>query len=140
MSGSTKGQNREQEISGISRALKTLATELNTPVIAVSQLNRALEARQDKTPNMSDLRESGAIEQDADMIMLLNRPAKYDIKEIEVENGRNIPSEGILVCDIAKQRNGSTGDVLLQHNKTVTRIWDYSDNGFGNNDFNENPF
>lgn len=140
MSGSTKGQNREQEISGISRALKTLATELNIPVIALSQLNRALEARQDKTPNMSDLRESGAIEQDADMIMLLNRPAKYDIKEIEVENGRNIPSEGILVCDIAKQRNGSTGDVLLQHNKTVTRIWDYSDNGFGNNDFNENPF
>lgn len=138
MSGATKGQNREQEISGISRSLKTLATELNIPVIALSQLNRSLEARQDKTPNMSDLRESGAIEQDADMIMLLNRPAKYDIEKIEVENGREISSEGILVCDIAKQRNGSTGDVLLQHNKTVTRIWDYDE--FGKNDFNNEPF
>lgn len=138
MSGATKGQNREQEISGISRSLKTLATELNIPVIALSQLNRSLEARQDKTPNMSDLRESGAIEQDADMIMLLNRPAKYDIEKIEVENGREISSEGILVCDIAKQRNGSTGDVLLQHNKTVTRIWDYDE--FGKNDFNNESF
>ena len=139
MSGS-KSQNREQEISGISRALKNLATELNIPVIALSQLNRALESRQDKRPMMSDLRESGSIEQDADVIMLLNRPAKYGIEKVEVENGREISSQGILMCDIAKQRNGAIGEVILHHNQTVTRIWDYDDDGFGNNNFNDNPF
>lgn len=137
MSGS-KSQNREQEISEISRAMKNLATELNIPVIALSQLNRALEARQDKRPMMSDLRESGAIEQDADMIFLLNRPAKYGIEKVETDGGREISSQGILMCDIAKQRNGATGEVMLMHNNTVTRIWDYDE--VGNNDFNNEPF
>lgn len=137
MSGS-KSQNREQEISEISRAMKNLATELNIPVIALSQLNRALEARQDKRPMMSDLRESGAIEQDADMIFLLNRPAKYGIEKVETDGGREISSQGILMCDIAKQRNGATGEVMLMHNNTVTRIWDYDESG--NNDFKDEPF
>lgn len=137
MSGS-KSQNREQEISEISRAMKNLATELNIPVIALSQLNRALEARQDKRPMMSDLRESGAIEQDADMIFLLNRPAKYGIEKVETDGGREISSQGILMCDIAKQRNGATGEVMLMHNNTVTRIWDYDE--IGNNDFKDEPF
>lgn len=137
MSGS-KSQNREQEISEISRAMKNLATELNIPVIALSQLNRALEARQDKRPMMSDLRESGAIEQDADMIFLLNRPAKYGIEKVETDGGREISSQGILMCDIAKQRNGATGEVMLMHNNTVTRIWDYNESG--NNDFKDEPF
>lgn len=139
MSGS-KMQNREQEISEISRALKNLATEIDIPVIALSQLNRSLESRQDKRPMMSDLRESGAIEQDADMVFLLNRPAKYGIEKVEADRGKDISSEGILICDIAKQRNGNTGDVILMHNKTVTRIWDYNDNGFGNDNFNNRPF
>ena len=130
MSGS-KSQNREQEISEISRAM-------NIPVIALSQLNRALEARQDKRPMMSDLRESGAIEQDADMIFLLNRPAKYGIEKVETDGGREISSQGILMCDIAKQRNGATGEVMLMHNNTVTRIWDYDESG--NNDFKDEPF
>ena len=133
-------QNREQEISEISRALKNLATEIDIPVIALSQLNRSLESRQDKRPMMSDLRESGAIEQDADMVFLLNRPAKYGIEKVEADRGKEISSEGILICDIAKQRNGNTGDVILMHNKTVTRIWDYNDNGFGNDNFNNRPF
>ena len=137
MSGS-KSQNREQEISEISRAMKNLATELNIPVIALSQLNRALEARQDKRPMMSDLRESGAIEQDADMLFLLNRPAKYGIEKVETDGGREISSQGILMCDIAKQRNGATGEVMLMHNNTVTRIWDYDESG--NNDFKDEPF
>jgi replicative DNA helicase len=125
--GSDKGNNREQEIAYISRELKKLAEELKIPIIALSQLNRGVEARADKKPMLSDLRESGSIEQDADIVFLLNRPAKYDIKEIEDDNGRLISTDRILVCDIAKQRNGEIGDVLLNHNNTVTKIWDYSD-------------
>lgn len=129
------GQNREQEIAKISRELKTLANELMIPVVALSQLNRTVESRADKTPQISDLRESGAIEQDADMIFLLNRPAKYGIDQVENNNGNSISSTNILVCDIAKQRNGDTGDVLLVHNNTMTKIWDYDDNPFKNNPF-----
>lgn len=125
--GSDKGSNREQEIAFISRELKKLALELQIPVIALSQLNRGVESRADKKPMLSDLRESGSIEQDADIVFLLNRPAKYDIKEIENDNGKVVSTDGILVCDIAKQRNGTSGDVLLNHNSTVTKIWDYSE-------------
>ena len=128
--GSDKGSNREQEIAFISRELKKLAQELQIPIVALSQLNRGVESRADKKPMLSDLRESGSIEQDADIVFLLNRPAKYDIREIEDDNGKVISSEGILVCDIAKQRNGDIGDVLLNHNFTVTKIWDYEGNPF----------
>ena len=123
-----KKNNREQEIAFISRELKMLAQELRIPIVTLSQLNRSLEARADKRPLLSDLRESGAIEQDADIVILLNRPAKYGLKEIEDDKGKIISSEGIIVCDVAKQRNGEVGDILLCHNNTVTKIWDYSNN------------
>ena len=101
---SAKSDNRQQEISDISRSLKALARELNVPVIAISQLSRAVEQRSDHRPQLSDLRESGAIEQDADLVILLLREEYYNPTE---ENN------GIAEVIIAKQRNGPVGSLNL---------------------------
>jgi replicative DNA helicase len=103
--------NREQEISTISRSLKALAKELNIPVVVLSQLNRSVEIRGGlKKPQLSDLRESGAIEQDADMVIFIYRPEYYDM--LEGENGENLRGKGEII--IAKHRNGSLNSVYLK--------------------------
>jgi replicative DNA helicase len=104
MRGTFRSENRQQEISEISRSTKALARELNIPIIAVSQLSRAVEQRQDHRPQLSDLRESGAIEQDADVVLLLLREEYYNPTE---EN------KGIAEVIVAKQRHGPTGNIKL---------------------------
>jgi replicative DNA helicase len=111
--GPKNAESREREISMISRSLKALSKELNIPVIALSQLNRAVESRGDKRPQLSDLRESGAIEQDADVVIFVHRPETYNIDTVEDYDGSKIPSQGIAEISISKQRNGPTGSVLL---------------------------
>jgi replicative DNA helicase len=105
-----QGESRQQEVSEISRSLKALARELKVPVIALSQLSRSVEARENKHPMLSDLRESGAIEQDADIVMLLFRESYYDEK-IKEEADRN--GNERLEINIAKHRNGATRKVFL---------------------------
>lgn len=110
---SKSSDNRQQEISEISRSIKALARELNIPIIALSQLSRAVESRQDHRPQLSDLRESGAIEQDADVVILLMREEYYNPTE---EN------RGITEVIIAKQRNGPVGNIKLFFKKEMMRF------------------
>ncbi|MBM3252454.1 MAG: replicative DNA helicase, partial [Candidatus Omnitrophica bacterium] len=113
MRGTAKSENRQQEISEISRSIKALARELDVPIIAISQLSRAVESRQDHRPQLSDLRESGAIEQDADLVILLLREEYYNPTE---EN------KGIAEVIIAKQRNGPVGSLKLTFIKEYMRF------------------
>ncbi|MFC1668324.1 replicative DNA helicase, partial [Chlamydiota bacterium] len=119
-SDSIKTDNRQQEISEISRALKGLARELSIPVIMLSQLNRAAENRPEHRPQLSDLRESGAIEQDADLVVLLLRKEYY--------NSEDFPGEAEI--NIAKQRNGPVGKFKLTFIKEITRFENYSEKEF----------
>ncbi|HKB86467.1 MAG TPA: replicative DNA helicase [Ignavibacteriaceae bacterium] len=119
MQGPSNSESREREISHISRSLKSLAKELNIPVIALAQLNRAVETRNDKRPQLSDLRESGSIEQDADVVLFLNRPEYYGIKNFQ-DDGTS--TEGVAEVIIGKQRNGPTGDIRLAFVKEYARF------------------
>jgi replicative DNA helicase len=112
----SKKDSRQEQVSAISRRLKFLARELDVPVVALAQVNRASEDRQDHRPRLSDLRESGAIEQDADTVMLLHRPDYH-------EPGQH---EGMVEVIVGKQRNGPTGEVTLMYDKQFMRFHNFS--------------
>lgn len=118
--------NREREVAEISRAAKLLAKELDIPVVLLAQLSRKIEERTDKTPLLSDLRESGAIEQDADMVIFIDRPAVYGIKEFDGGRYGTILSQGVGRLTIAKNREGTTGYIPFRHNDSLTVISDYA--------------
>jgi len=119
VSGRGRSESRQQEISEISRSLKAMAKELNVPVIALSQLSRAVESRQPPRPQLSDLRESGAIEQDADVVTFLYRPAFYRVRK---DDDPDEPEDNTTEVIVGKQRNGPTGTVNLAFLREYTRF------------------
>jgi replicative DNA helicase len=122
---SKPNRNREQEVGEISRGLKQLSKELNVPVIALAQLSRAVEQRQDKRPVLSDLRESGSLEMDADMVMMLYRPEYYKIPEDE--NGESTAGIGHVL--VVKNRNGELGDIKMAFHGSRFRFESLSNQG-----------
>lgn len=137
---SDKRNNREREVAEMSRAAKVLAKELDVPVILLSQLSRKVEERADKTPILADLRESGAIEQDADMVIFIDRPAIRKEETIDTAKFGLIPSEGVGVFSIAKNREGATGRIYFRHNESLTRITDYDTTPSTPTDEQNGPF
>ena len=132
MRSGVKTQSREQEIAEISRGLKAVAKELSVPVMALSQLSRAVESRGgDKKPQLSDLRESGQIEQDADMVMFCYRPEYYGIEDYEIDN-EQFQTDGLFMLLVSKHRNGELGEIPLTFVHEQTKLTDYqfSNGGF----------
>lgn len=122
MASGEKNRNREQEVAQATRKCKILAKELDVPVILLSQLSRAVEESKEKIPQLSHLRESGAIEQDADVVMFLYRPGYYSIPEIEAPGGGVISTKGVGVIIVAKNREGATNQTMFKHNESLTQI------------------
>jgi replicative DNA helicase len=154
LQGSSRSDgNRVQEISEISRGLKTLAKELNVPVLALSQLSRAVEQREDKRPQLSDLRESGSIEQDADMVWFVyredyyiqsrepKRPMEGDDAKIHEDHAKwAMDMErvyGLAELIVAKQRHGSTGKVRMKFDAKITKFSDLADGEYGDYDYGD---
>ena len=136
--GRSGNDNRVQEISEISRGLKQLAKELELPVLALSQLSRAVEQREDKRPQLSDLRESGSIEQDADMVWFVYREEYYLAAKQPSDDHPDLPkwqedmnrAYGLAELIVAKQRHGATGKVRMKFESRITRFSDYVDDGY----------
>ena len=126
MTSGHRAESRQQEVSEISRGIKALARELNVPVICLSQLNRAAEQREGHRPRMSDLRESGSIEQDADVITMLHRESYYHIND-QAWMEANEDKHSLAELVIAKQRNGPIGNVKLSWDSTCTRFFDWTE-------------
>jgi replicative DNA helicase len=126
MSGQNKtNQNREQEVSLISRSLKSLAKELGVPIIALSQLSRKVEERADKMPQLSDLRESGSIEQDADAVIMLMRPNYYEMTNPIEISGKEYATNDLVICKVEKNRHGSTKNIALRFLPETMTFIDY---------------
>ena len=119
LSAAKASENRQQEVSEISRGLKALAREMQVPVIALSQLSRLVERREDKRPMLSDLRESGALEQDADIVLFLYRDEYYQKEKVEDMQEK-------VEVDIAKHRNGPTRRIELAFDRNINAFYNYA--------------